>query len=221
MDDKEYGKLITDAFKGDNPPDNDDVYTYKVNEYIIRALDPLEYVYLLLKGSVSVIVTANNGGMIVADTLDAPQLLGLSELMTYGDVCEADVVARNRCKVVKIPCETFQRLLEEDKNIYPVIATYLAELARRNMYYAQDRTLFNNRERFGLFLYDRASVSPLPCTIKETREQLSLLVHLNMRTLYRYIEEFNKNGYLTLSEHKITIDKDNYDKLDEDFGTLR
>lgn len=220
MDNASYAKLIKDAFAG-NAVSHKDAKVFKAKRTILSAFDSLEKIYLLLEGSVYVIINANNGSMIVADTLEAPQLFGLSELLKDDEIYTASLTAKSDCKIVSIPCKTFLMLLEEYPDLYPLIARYLAKLAAHNMFFMQDRSLFNNHDRLGLFLYNTASLSSLPCTIKETREQLSLLLHLNNRTLYRYIDEFKRKGYLSIDDHKITIHKNHYQKLKKDFGSLK
>ena len=59
-----------------------------------------------------------------------------------------------------------------------------------------------------------------PYTLPLTREDLSDLLAIPSRSLYRYLKELEEEGFLKRTGGKIIIDKDHFSKIGEVFRSL-
>ena len=226
MNTRDYHEILNRIFLlNRRPPEviirrcTDDVFNYE-DDIFISATDEIKHLWVLLEGSVRIHSLSVNGDSSVIAYLNAPQILGLTEYLQNREVFSASVQAYDRCTVLKIPTVQFATMLEEYPDTYKTLAPYLAALATQNMNESESRLILNNRERLGVYLLSLCHSKNLPLRITDTRERIAESTHLNLRTLYRYIDEFCQKGLLTREHSHLVITAKQYDKLNQQFSSL-
>ena len=212
----EINYLITNTFNGKQI--KSDLIKNNYQKTFIHAEDQIDAIYLLISGTCEIHVSTEND-ITISDTLKAPQLFGLSEYFVNKDKYGATVFSKTNCQIIKIPIDLFQKTLDNYPELYKPISKYLAHLATRNMDFLELRNLLSNKQRFAKYIIELVK-EPFPFKIEETREEIATKLHLNVRTIHRYIEEFKNANYLTINNRKIYILKDQYQKLLNNYNKL-
>ena len=201
-------------------PDNPGTRVYRENQTIITIDSSLGDVFFLLEGSVKVQSFSTDGDNTVIATLFAPQILGLTELLLGKDGYGASVITRQPCSIVKVPAVEFRTMLSEYPDAYRLLAPYLAALATQNMNASESRIILNGRERLGLYLVSACHNQKFPYFLRETREQIAQNTHNNLRTLYRYLDDFTDRGLISRQGARIYLTQLQYQLLKDEYDSL-
>ena len=171
------------------PPHCDRETVIYSDEIFINAGDPISSLFILIKGNVKIKSVSTSGDNAIIASLSAPQILGITEFLRKMDTFGASVYADGDCQVIKVSVTQFEDTLNEYPDSYRILAPYLASLAIQNMNESESRLILNNEERLGLYLLNSCRLKTFPYYIRDTRERIARNSHLNLRTLYRYIED--------------------------------
>ncbi len=193
--------------------------SYKRNDIILHQMDPVSYLYFLLKGTVSVInsISWSNGNTI--DTLTPPDVLGLIEHLNNVPHYTASVVAETSCILFRIPVTDFAALIKTNAELCYGTLRLLGRITSHNMNLAETNTLFHPQDRLGHFLF-LTSQDHIPYTCPLTRKELAKTLNINLRTLYRYLAIMEKNQYLKIENGKIKIDAQHSQNLNHRYGSI-
>ncbi len=194
-------------------------FVYNKGDLIIQQHDPVRYVYFLLKGSVSVITSISWTNSDVIDTLFPLDILGLVELLNDQPSYTAFVVADTPCTIFRVPIPLFSKIIKNDVKLCYETLRILGKVTMHNMDRAETNSIFHSYDRLCHFLYLKAQ-GHIPYTYPHTRKDLSDNLHINLRTLYRYISTMETDGYLKLEHGKIIIQEHHFKKLFEKYGTV-
>ena len=207
---KEYPDFLTALAEHPQP----DFPVIKVcNETFLQAGAAVDAVYILLRGKCKVIVSNSGGSVMTADVMSAPQVFGLLEVILAQEHYTASVFACGECTVLPVRRRLFLELLEKNKSCYIPITHYFGYLAVRNMNTLEEQALLNKKEQFGIYLLNVCRGNPLPYRLREIRTETAANLHINLRTLFRYIEEFRAAGFIDSARGKIVISEDGCKKL--------
>ena len=174
---------------------------------------PIGAVYLLASGTCRVLISSDNGKEMTADVMPAPQIYGLCELMTDRSEFGATVIPAAGALILRVNRDHFLSRINEDFEVCRAVARYLAVLAVRNMDRVESGALLTQKEQFALYLLHAARAQSFPCTIMERRQDMAAHLHINLRTLYRYEDDFRAAGMIGVSHGKITITEEQADLL--------
>ena len=197
---------------------NEYIIEYNKNETIINVKEPVDYVYFLLDGQASIwgeIEWANN---IIA-YIYPNELLGLLEILNEIDTYTAFVLAETKCRVFRIPRDTFIDMLQTDCDLCYKTLKLLGRMTSKNMEDANIKKLFSHYDIIGYYLFLQ-SKHKLPYTCYYTRSQLSEILNINLRTLYRNISLLEEDGLLNIKKGKIIVDKENFTKLENRYENI-
>ena len=190
------------------------------DEIFVNAGDPISSIFILVRGNVKIKSVSTSGDNAIIASLCAPQILGITEFLQKVDTFGASVYADGVCQVIKVSVSQFENTLSEYPDSYRILAPYLASLAIQNMNESESRLILNNEERLGLYLLNSCRLKTFPYYIRDTRERIARNSHLNLRTLYRYIDEFVEKGLLSRNKNRLYITDEQYRKLQNRFSQL-
>lgn len=187
-----------------------------VGESIYLAGSPVTHVYLLTRGVCHVVSVSCNGYYSTLYVNSAPTQYGLLEKLADKSAYSATLLsASGDCGLLMIPADTFVELLEQN----PSAMIYILRSQAIDMDYNLDnnlrRAMLSPKERLILFLYESASTSLLPFTFRLSRTDLSTLLAINLRTLYRYTDALVAEGALSLRRGKLCVTEENLVRLRE------
>lgn len=150
---------------------------------------------------------------------DAPkktQIFGLMEQLCHQPNYTATVYASSDCCMMRIPAGIFMVGLEISIPLLRLALEDLCVLAERAMNQSELQTLYSPRDYLVFFLNQYcARETTFPCTVNITRKEIAELLHMNLRSLYRYINDLKQDGLFTIVHGKIVISKEQANLLHE------
>ncbi len=195
------------------------LFVYNEGDLIIQQHAPVKYVYFLLKGSVSVITSISWTSSDIIDILFPLDILGLVELLNDQPSYTAYVVAETPCTVFRISADVFCKIIKHDSILCYETLRILGSVTLDNMNRAETNSIFHAYDRLCYFLYLKAQGHD-SYTYPHTRKELAEQLHINLRTLYRYIDSMEKAGYLKLDHGKIVIENEQFQNLHLRYGSV-
>lgn len=178
--------------------------------------DSDEYAILFLEsGTVEVSRYDTDGERILQSFMAAPQCFGLVE--AFADtplLCGVKALTEGSCYALSPEDPLFK-----DREVLEFLLRYISTLYVEEMGLSAREKHFSGKERLLHTLY-RMARGPFPYTLPLTREDLSDLLAIPQRSLYRYLKELEEEGYLTRTGGKILIYKEHYAKIGEFFHHL-
>lgn len=175
----------------------------------------LHYIHVLLSGKCYVVNYTIEGKSIIADTMEPVQMLGLYEAINDIPIYIGTIITIEDCYLLKIPVDLYKYYLDNDIRIAKLTIKYLAKLIKRIMNINNKLLSVSPPDRLALYIYRNCIGNPLPYTLNTDRKTMSQELHINLRTLYRYINNLKQKGYIDIIRGKITVNEKNFKKLSE------
>lgn len=175
--------------------------------------DPVDYIYLLLSGKVSVVNSVSWGYERVVDYIEPLQILGLVEYLNQIPYYTAYVITETPCTLIRLTVDKFIRIIQSDAMLCYYTLVLMGETSQTNMNTSELKSMIHPRDMLGHHLFHLASNQSLPYTVPCTRMQLAEDLHMNLRTMYRYLDRLNQKGYIQLVHGKIVINENCFSKM--------
>lgn len=182
---------------------------------ILHCAFPADSVYFVLEGAVRVVVDTQDGREAVIDVFDAPHIVGALEVLRGKEAYGASVFAATECTVARVPAQEFLDGLAQNADASFIMLRYLAWLASYSMDKSELKALAPPKDILGRFLYLAGVGRTLPCTVRYTRRAISDELHINLRTLYRYLAQMEEDGFIELRHGKIVLTSQGLAKLEQ------
>lgn len=186
---------------------------------LIYQKDPINYFYFLLNGRLSAVnqITWNSDNVI--DYLEPLDMVGLIEYLNHINFYTAYVVADTKAVLYKIRKDLFEQIIKNNTDLCYKTLFLLGKIAGSNMHRAEARRLFHPLDMLGHYLF-LESQAHLPYVCPITRNILAEKLHINLRTLYRYLNTLHSMDYIEIKHGKICISHENFKKLESRYGNV-
>lgn len=186
--------------------------TVPKGETILYQGDSAEYFYILLSGHTLIMNQISFSTNDIIDFVEPPHILGLMEFINHENFYTAFVVADTTCVLFRVNAKDFMNYIRQDAELCYQTLLITAHVASSNMDRAETHRIFPTKDILGHYLYRQACYH-LPYICPLTRKSLSAKLNINLRTLYRYLDDMEKQGYITLCKGKIVINQEQMEQL--------
>lgn len=189
---------------------------YKKAQTILEEGSKIDYIYLLVKGNVYISRHLKDGKRIIANNLEAPQILSLIEVLNSEKTVMGSVIAINDVKVLKINKEEFVGYLkiEEFKNmILSYLAKFSFNIIKNDMEYEK-----YDVEKSILKYFLNMSKNPESEKTQPSNAFLADMFRISERTLYRYLSSWEARGLIQRNKGLVYISKENKMKIQKFLG---
>lgn len=187
---------------------------YSSDEILLECFSPVNKVLILIQGNVQIHNYSIDGNKSIQGIMPAPEFFGLIEALTDTSVYTSSVVAAGPVTAVTVPVPLLEKALRTNIELANVIIKKLAQFANIKMDEAVEENTQKPIDTLILFLYKYTEGKKLPHTILMKRSELSGLLHIELRTLYRYLNTLQNRNFCKLSYGKIVITKENFSNLE-------
>jgi CRP/FNR family cyclic AMP-dependent transcriptional regulator len=175
---------------------------YPAKSTIIYAGDKPDTLYLIIEGSVSVLIEDNDGRELVLAYLNAGDFFGEMGLFDGQDVRSAWVRAKVECEVAEVSYAKFQQLGKENPEILLKLASQMALRLRNTSRKVSDLAFLDVTGRVARTLLDLckqpdAMTHPEGMQIKITRQELGRLVGCSREMVGRVLKALEDQGLIT------------------------
>ncbi len=185
------------------------VLTIQKGQPFIQMGFPANTIWVLLSGSSQVICYNRQGTCCVQDAPTRTQIFGLMEQLNHQSNYTATVCASSDCRLIRIPSVLFMEALDVSIPLLRLALEDLCELAKRAMNLSEFHTLYDPKDNLVIFLNKYCSqAQDYPCVVHTTRKEMAEILHMNLRSLYRYLDVLKQDGLFSISHGKITISEE-------------
>ena len=190
----------------------------KPNSCFIESGARLDYIYVQLSGTSYIVNYTPKGKRMIADTLYGGQIYGLIEALHHRRTYIGNVITLSPCILVQVPYNVFLSALKSDLFLSNLALDYLADFSAKLMESSEQKSAATPMENFLLYLYHRSSQQSLPCCIKENKTFIADYLGIDKRSLYRYLNQFEKEGYLHREKQTLLISEENFHRIKKRLG---
>lgn len=147
-------------------------------------------------------------------------ILGLVEILNHIDTYCAFVISNTSCTFLKFTACEFLNIISENVTLCYRTLIILSRSTQTNMYRAKSPYLLQQEDILGHYFFQIAQSQTLPYIYTHTREYLADKLHINLRTLYRYLDTLKKQELIIIKRGKIIITKETFHKLHSKYSNL-
>lgn len=233
MDDSGYKKIFREIDKLPEPNQQELIdYLYSAplwifdkmrvmhldeNQIFIREDSPVDYIYLLVDGTVKAVDYRVLGVEYEYMRMTAFNTFGPMELYLDAPTYETTLATATKCTLIAIDCESFSRWLRSDSLVIQkdikLLLTYLLEQTKKERIFL----FLHGADRFILVLtrlYKQYAKNGF-CELKMTIDEYANISGLSRKTLNRAISSLKAQNFITRSGHSIIISKEQFEMMDE------
>lgn len=184
--------------------------------FVCSQEEPIENIYLILKGAVRIFYYYKNGKRIEMSTIEAPCWLGEMELLSNMEFYRSTVEALTPISYLVIDKKKYFNCLAEYPDFGKQAAKRMAQLlssvlARSglDMVYTNEGVLL----KYFIDLLEENKGTPEFCLMNQTRLIISEKTGIAQRTLNRLIKNFQDKDWITIRRGKICLKQDSYSEM--------
>ena len=181
----------------------------RAGEHIIRQDDPCGSVCVLLEGRVTVSGIQPGYATYTFSDFDAIEFFGEYEALSGADRFFAQVQAKTRCRLLRLPASSYLQWILSDSGIMlsrvrAVMQSLLLQADRERSFLFLD-----SESRLLQFLTGFCTRNPAedgePVVVEMTRSAICEETGFCVRTINRSIRRLEQDGFLTVRRGKITV----------------
>lgn len=169
---------------------------------------------LMLEGRAYASREGNTGQNILARNILSPQFFCLIELLGGRDKALATIIATEKCKILRIPVEVFEDNLLHDAELTKIALKYLGTYASDMLEEHSITYGFSYQYNILKYFYD-ISTEEEEYVLDMNKDFLADMFHVNVRTLYRYLTEWENDGYILRKGQNIIIHVEGRKKIEK------
>lgn len=188
---------------------------YPSGSALINDSDPADRIFLIVQGSVQIQCYNIYGEKSIQGIMYAPEFFGLVEVLTKIPSYTSSVIANEPLGAFSIPASLFKQALSQDIKLANIVIQRIADFSSLKMRETVEENLYKPIDLLILYLYKQSGLFKLPYIIKMKRADLADLLHIELRTLYRYIKILQESNMCTLRNGKMIISKNNFINLEK------
>lgn len=193
---------------------NYELIKIKKKSIVIQENDPLEYLYLNVSGTANVIHITSVGELIIFDHVSKPHIFGLIEFLDNCDKYYKSVNFVKGTKLIKIPKKVFEEV-PETLELLKIYNRFLLDFSINSIVSSDLTANYGKKRNLIEFFISKCTSENFPIKINLTKKVISDYLRINERTMYRYLNEFIDNDYITRENRKLFITEENYKRLVE------
>ena len=190
--------------------------TFQPGDVVVRKGERADHVYLLTAGKLRVSNEFESGQRYTFASLEVPDLMGDLEVLAGQEHFAATNEAITECQMLSMSAETFMQWMRTDNDF----AVAVAQLLASKMYPTSNeagRVKFQpSQERFEEYLAKRLGDIETDLFILHTsRQQIADDIGTSVKTVNRCVTKMRDEGGLSLLHGKITLNREQQERLRE------
>lgn len=182
----------------------------KKGAYLFHIFQPLDFVYILLEGNCCVEKYKQSGAVVTDNTRHPLQMFGLFEGLAGIRHYSTTMRCATDCVYIQAPIDTFLYLLKSDQKLMWLTMQFLSSFLSDYIDFS-DLLILNDPKHVILSrLYQYCLGKEFPVTVHYKKEDLARDLNLNLRTMYRYLDQYYKTGVLSTQKGKIVVSEEQH-----------
>ncbi|HKJ80315.1 MAG TPA: Crp/Fnr family transcriptional regulator [Prolixibacteraceae bacterium] len=181
------------------------VKQFSKNDLLAVAGEPVQFLYILLEGSVKGEMIDFSGKVIKIEDIEAPKPIAAAFLFGKENMFPVTVTANNDVKLLSVPIDSFLKLLQSNSQM---LKNYLDSISTRAQFLSQKLQFISFktiRKKIAHFLLNKAGSQLHSVDLKMTQQQLADLFAVSRPSLARVLGEMQKEGLIRLEKKTVIL----------------
>ena len=188
--------------------------TFQPGETVVRKGERADHIYLITAGRLRVSNEFESGQRYTFASLAVPDIIGDLEVLAGQECFAATNEAVTECQVLSMTAETFLHWMRTDNDFAVAVARLLAAKMYPTSNEAGRVKFQPSQERFEEYLAKRLGDIETDLFILHTsRQQIADDIGTSVKTVNRCVTKMRDDGDLSLLHGKITLNRQQQDRL--------
>lgn len=184
---------------------HDTIIRFDKNETVVRQGDPINFLYLLMKGSVRTQMITLEGNVVEIDMLDAVMPLSPSFVYANKSIYPVDVITMEPCTFLRISKSEWLKEMVNNEKILINFLTLTSNMTAFLSDKLQMISLKSLRSKLSIFLLEKTSPEKNYFILKRSRTQLAEYFGVQRPSLARTLKELEDEGIIKTDGRLITV----------------
>lgn len=190
-------------------------------EELVSMFDRCEHVYVLCVGRIRTTTRSVSGSSFTIDEFEAPTVFGEMELLAQSPITLGSLVALSGCSFIAAPQADYLAWLTSDPEALLARSRWVVRSLLRQMGNARSLMGWSATRRLMFVLFQSCHQGTGRsenggATIQATRAELAERAGVSTKTVSRALGELEGRQMLRRSGRKIVIDRDAYERLENE-----
>lgn len=194
---------------------------FEKGEYLTHMGLPLERILIHLEGQVSVFIYGHGGANIRGDISEAPQIYGLYEALNGIEEHGATLQAATSVNCAVVSPAFFLHSISSNHQIALHALSFLARFTDKMLNRNDQLTMNTPYENIIIYLFEKSVGKALTMVIPAKKDEIAEQLNISSRTMYRLLEQLEREGLIERSHGKILITKESFKKMQDKYYTYR
>ncbi|MBE6831483.1 MAG: Crp/Fnr family transcriptional regulator [Ruminococcaceae bacterium] len=191
------------------------VQNLKKGDILASPLDPADFVYVLVHGSIQTANQDSSGNIYVVAEFTAPSLFGEFELIAGYPFYRGTLTATSDCRIITIGQETYLAWVQGNGE---VLFQRARAVTRRLLEQSSNERNFlslraTERLMFLLCRYYERDAKDGTVRICATRQKMADEINTSLKTVIRGIQQLKKWGLVCMEGHGISVRREGYQRM--------
>ena len=182
-----------------------EVLTYKKGETIVMQGDVINFVMLLIHGSVRTEMITMEGNVLDIDILEGVVPLAPSFIYGINSIYPTDVIAVEPCIILKISKSAWLDEMANNKQLFTNFLTLNADLTLSLTNKLQMISIKSLRKKLATFFLEKTSVKQDSFILKRSRTQLAEFFGVQRQSLARSLKELEDENIISLDGRNVKV----------------
>lgn len=182
-----------------------EVLTYKKGENIVMQGDPINFVMLLIHGSIRTEMITMEGNVLDIDILEGVVPLAPSFIYGIKSNYPFDIIAVESCIILKISKSAWLDEMASNKQLFTNFLTLNSDLTLSLTSKLQMISIKSLRKKLATFFLEKTSVKQDSFTLKRSRTQLAEFFGVQRQSLARSLKELEDEEIIGLKGREVKI----------------
>lgn len=191
------------------------------NDFLYHKSEEFKYVYYVVIGSFSVVNEFESGKMYEPVILPDHDFIGVVEVIHGMKEIISTIIANEDAEVFQFEREKFFQWMNESHELTKWVLHAVSRNFIQNMKVSGENVILDSRYLLVKHIISNAQPKEDMFVLDEPREKTSVRTGVNIRTLYRHLNEMKDKGFISTQGRKIIYNRDQHNKLVEYYNQLR
>lgn len=191
------------------------------NDFLYHKSEEFKYVYYVVVGSFSVVNEFESGKLYEPVILPNEDFIGVVEVIHGMKEIISTIIANEDAEVFQFDREKFSQWMRESHELTNWVLYAVSRNFIQNMKMSGENVILDSRYILIKHIVGYAKHNDGIFTLDESREKTSVRTGVNIRTLYRHLNELKDQGLITTQGRKIIFQKEQHNQLIDYVNQLR
>lgn len=176
--------------------------------YFVMAGQSINYIYYIVQGSYYLMRNSDGGRINLAAKKEVPQFVGLRSINDPKELFFANHYALEPCLVIEFDKHYFWKCVRDSGELGIEVIKNL----EASLFTAANRSdhmiFFTAKEKLMLYILEyreKYRTAEGPCVVNVKNEFIADAIGVNIRTLYRIIDELKQEGLVTVKKRNMIV----------------